>query len=79
MSRVPNDLAELPLHMQAVFYRQFAREAESFAHKVGSPEGQAKYRDLATKWREMAEALDEENEFRDLTRTRVRVAPPVPH
>jgi hypothetical protein len=79
MTRVANDFAGLPLHMQAVFYWQFSREAESLAHQAGSPETQAKYQKLAVVWRDLAEALDEENEFRDLSRTRVRVVPASPH
>ena len=62
MARMTNDIAELPPHMQAVFYRQFAREAELLSHKSGPSEGQAWYADLAEHWRAVAEQADAEND-----------------
>lgn len=63
MSRVTNDLAELPPHMQAVFFRQFAREADLLAHKSTSPERQQWYRSLSELWRAFAEVMDEKNDL----------------
>lgn len=74
MGRIANDVAELPPHMQAVFFRQFAREADSLAHKSASPEGQESYRGLAEQWRALAELLDSENELHDFGGSPIRPA-----
>ena len=63
MARVANDLADLPRHMQAVFFRQFAREADSLAHKSPIPERKMSYRRLADLWRTFADVMDEENDL----------------
>jgi hypothetical protein len=58
MARMTNDAAELPSHMRAVFYRQFAREAECLAHKCPTPETSQSYRHLAELWLALAEQMD---------------------
>jgi hypothetical protein len=66
MARTTNDVAELPPHMRAVFYRQFAREADSLAHKCPSPENAESYRHLAEQRRALAEQMDAATDFPDL-------------
>jgi hypothetical protein len=66
MARITNDVAELPPHMRAVFYRQFAREADSLAHKCPSPENAESYRHLAEQWRALAGQMDAATDFPDL-------------
>jgi hypothetical protein len=66
MARITNDVAELPPHMRAVFYRQFARDADSLAHKCPSPENAESYRHLAGQWRALAEQMDAATDFPDL-------------
>jgi hypothetical protein len=61
MGCVPKDLADLPPHMQAVFFRQFAREADLLAHTSPCRGRQARFRRLAELWRTFAAAADEEN------------------
>ncbi|HXI99597.1 MAG TPA: hypothetical protein VNH44_00145 [Micropepsaceae bacterium] len=63
MARVANDLAELPPHMQAVFFRQFAREADLLAHKSTDRDRQAWYIRLSELWRAFAEVMDEKNDL----------------
>jgi hypothetical protein len=60
--------------MQAVFLRQFAREAESLAHQSTDPERQASSRRYAEQWRALAEELDAANEAYDFDRTWLRPA-----
>jgi hypothetical protein len=52
--------------MRAVFYRQFAREADSMAHKCSTPETRNSYRQLAIQWRSLAEQMDDMNDFPDI-------------
>jgi hypothetical protein len=59
MSRTPNDLAGLPAHVQAVFFREFAREAELMAHKAHSQEIKIRYGRLAQMWLSCADELDQ--------------------
>ena len=57
MTRMSNYVADLPPHMQAVCFRQFAREADSLARESGRPAGQ-EYRQRAQLWRSLAEQVD---------------------
>jgi hypothetical protein len=59
MSRIRNDTTGLPAHMRAVFYRQYARDAECMAHKCPSLETSESYRRLAQLWLALAEQMDE--------------------
>lgn len=67
MSRVANDLVELPLHVQAVYFRQFAREAEWLGHMAGNAERDASYQLVARYWRAVADKLDVEEDYQELS------------
>ena len=56
-ARMDNYFADLPPYMQAVCFRQFAREADLLAHKSASPAGE-EYRQRAELWRSLAEQVD---------------------
>jgi hypothetical protein len=58
MARMANEAAGLPPHMRAVFYRQFARDAEAMAHKCLAEDTRDSYRQLAEQWRLLAEQMD---------------------
>ena len=72
MARMTNDAAELPPHMRAVLYRQFARDAEYRAHKCCAPEARESYRRLAELWRSLAEQMDAASEIAGGTQMRVQ-------
>ena len=73
MSRIPNDIADLPPYVRAVFFRQYAREAESLAHKSRGSEGQASYRAIAEQWHALAEQADMVSGLYDLVPSPVRI------
>ena len=72
MARMRNDAAEIPAHMRAVLYRQYARDAEYSAHKSPTLDTRQSYRCLAELWRILAEEMDAE---RDAASPRTMVQP----
>ena len=74
MARMANEAAGLPPHMRAVFYRQFARDAESMAHKCLTPETSESYLQLAEQWRILAEQMDAMTDFPDFANSGTQAA-----
>jgi hypothetical protein len=52
------EIAALPPKERAAYYREFAREVETWAREARSPEMQEGYRQVAEHWRELAEAIE---------------------
>ena len=71
MARMANEVAGLPPHMRAVFYREFAREADSKAHKSPTAEARDSYTLLADQWRALAEQMDALSDFPNVAGLRV--------
>jgi hypothetical protein len=78
MPRISNELAKLPPDVQAVCYRQCARDAEWLAHLSGVVELALSYNRVAAYWRALADELDADNdlcEFGACPARRVGAAP----